>query len=132
MKRNAFVHLAYYHTGFTDDAPILIDVCDSEPVALDAIAIHKEQRDRQCEYKDLAHWWTEKRTIRTANSLQMLEPPLSRLILLRYACGICSICGSSLQRKYGWFGKIKCVHPFCKSNANLTGKQKPEKEITNV
>lgn len=73
MKRDVFVYLAYYHTGFRDDAPILIEVCNSEAVALDAIAIHKEQRDRQCEYKDLSHWWTEKRTIRTANSLQMPE-----------------------------------------------------------
>ena len=61
------VHLAYYHTGFTDDPPTLLDVCDSAKAAGEAITVHKEQRDRGCEYEDAATWWTETRGIRTAN-----------------------------------------------------------------
>ena len=62
------VHLAYYHTGFTDDPPVLLDVCESATAADEAINVHKEQRDRECEYEDAATWWTETRDIRTANA----------------------------------------------------------------
>jgi len=61
------VHLAYYHTGFIDDPPILLDVCDSQTAAGEAIDAHKEQRDPEYEYEDAATWWTETRGIRTAH-----------------------------------------------------------------
>ena len=61
------VHLAYYHTGFIDDPPVLLDVCDSVTAADEAIIEHQAQRDRDCEYRDKAKWWNETRGIRTAN-----------------------------------------------------------------
>ena len=61
------VHLVYYHTGFTDDPPVLLGVCASTDVAASVIAEHKRDRDRAREYENDATWWTETRAIRTAN-----------------------------------------------------------------
>jgi hypothetical protein len=62
------VSLAYYHSGFTDDPPILLDVCESEAVASTVIEAHKQNRDRASEYKDKATWWTTRHAIRTTNT----------------------------------------------------------------
>ena len=66
------VFLAYYHTGFTEDPPELLDVCDSEASASAVIRTHKRNRDRGYEYEEngesAATWWTETRPIRTANA----------------------------------------------------------------
>jgi hypothetical protein len=58
------VFLAYYHTGFTEDPPELLDVCDSEETANVVILSHQGNRNRDDEYKP--SWWTETRPIRTA------------------------------------------------------------------
>jgi len=61
---DSIVYLAYYHTGFTDDPPLLIDICDYPAIATKAIDTHKAQRDTQCEHEDAATWWTETRRLR--------------------------------------------------------------------
>ena len=63
------VFLAYYHTGFNDDYPELLDVCDSEASAAAVIETHKQTRARECEYKDQAMWWMKVRAVRNANNI---------------------------------------------------------------
>ena len=69
------VFLAYYHTGFTDDPPELLDVCDSDASASAVIEAHKRERDRDCEFEDKATWWTQARAVRTANTSRTGQEP---------------------------------------------------------
>jgi len=61
------VFLAWYHNGFTDDPPMLLEVCDTPATVLDAIREHQRGRDKTVEYKDKATWWREARMVRAAN-----------------------------------------------------------------
>jgi hypothetical protein len=58
------VYLAYYHTGFTDDPPVLLDVFSSRDAANDFVESHKRARDRQGEYEDKAEWWVDGHVVR--------------------------------------------------------------------
>jgi len=62
------VFLAWYHNGFTDDPPMLLEVCDTPATVLDAIREHQRGRDKTVEYKDKATWWREARMVRAANN----------------------------------------------------------------
>ena len=62
------VFLAWYHTGFTDDPAMLLEVCDTPATVLDAIREHQHGRNKNVEYKNKATWWQEERQVRTANA----------------------------------------------------------------
>jgi hypothetical protein len=63
MKASVF--LAWYHTGYTDDAPRLLAVCDSDATAGIVIAEHQWARDEYLEYEGKARWWTKELAVRT-------------------------------------------------------------------
>ena len=58
------VYLAYYHTGFIDDAPLLLAVCDSEKVATVFIEDHKKKRDEELECMEKARFWIKEVPLR--------------------------------------------------------------------
>jgi len=59
------VYQAYYHSGFTDDRPRLLDICATTEIAESVINAHKRDRDPELEYKNNAWWRVVPRTVRT-------------------------------------------------------------------
>ena len=52
------------------------------------------------------------------------NPPLCRYIRsdeFLIGAGRCKCCGSTVMRKYIFFGSKRCIHPLCKSNNNMSG-----------
>ena len=67
------VFIAYYHPGFHDEGPTVLDVCESEAVALVVIEEHKRGGDRDYENEGKASWWVEERGVRTADDLKPVK-----------------------------------------------------------
>ncbi len=59
----AEVFLAYYHTGFTDDAPVLLAACATKAAADAAIAEHK-LTTRDFAYDGGESWWVKSEPVR--------------------------------------------------------------------
>ena len=59
-----FVFLAYYWTGFTDDAATVLAICDSRKTANAVLREHKRTRDAGLEYGHRANWWVRRERIR--------------------------------------------------------------------
>lgn len=62
LKENSReVWLAWYHNGFTDDYPVLLDICATKEIADSVVACHKKNRNKEYEYRDRrASWVVEK------------------------------------------------------------------------
>jgi hypothetical protein len=62
-RQDVFVVL--YHNGFPDEHATIIDVCETERAAEQAIAEHKANRDKddECELYG-PRWWMETRSLR--------------------------------------------------------------------